>query len=317
MFWKTIKENIEYLNLTQTQISLLTGITERHLSEILNGKEEITPESSASLGKLFGLDPLVLFDMQTKYNKLNSKPSDAEEAIINYTSSLDQYKLTDKLSMRLISDSFFPGKDLNSYKNYLSKSVVGFKKYKDKPLAYLWIALMEHKFGQLKSSGLFKKSSKETVYKNVIQILLSNKPFDIRLEEVKEYLSKSGIILAEGPFIKDSTIHGVSIERGHQKFIFISDMDKREYTFIVSLIHELVHYYENINQDDERAIDNKAYEILSRYMSKYDLEHKDLSVFFEAINSDLKEKDLFDHLHANTKKKINFGNVEKVLIDNR
>lgn len=307
MIGKIIKDNIEYRNLTQKEVAILANISEVHLSYILSDKELLTPSTSSALGMVFGFEPLELFQMQEKKRFLSKPMTKEEQVILEYSKSMPELRLVERQSLRLLINKFFPTSDLEIYKKYLSTAVVGFKKYKDKPLAYLWIALMEKKYGLTKSTGKFKKSSKSTIYKNVLEILLSNDEFSIRLDKLKEYLSNAGIILAEGPFIPDSTIGGVSLQRGNQRYIFISDMNKREYWFILTLMHELIHYYENFDENHEDEIDAYAQEIISSFMNKYNFKNKDLEMYLRMVIDNNLD---FETLHNKTKSKINFNYVE-------
>lgn len=300
-----IKENLDFFNLSQKQASLLAGITEKTLSQILNGEQLLTMDSSEKIGKLFGIHASDLYLLQESLNK-RVEISEQEKAVIDYVQTLKKFEKMATPSVQNKIFSIFPGK-IENYKKYLASSLVGFKKYLDKPLAYLWIALMESRYSTLKSEGLFKKSSKQTIYKMVMNHLLSDKDFYLKLEEVKKYLSKNGIVLMEGPFIKDSTIHGVSLNRGGQRFIFISDLDKKEYAIIFSILHELVHFYENIDSDEQ--IDKFAINLLSEYISNNRIVNKDIELL---ISTDPNLENYHDYMYEKTKnsKRINFGEVD-------
>lgn len=300
-----IKENLEFYNLSQKQASLLAGIAEKTLSQILNGEQLLTVDSSEKIGKLFGMQASDLYLLQESLNK-KVAITDQERVVINYVQTLKKYEKMATPSVQNEIFNFFPGQ-IENYKKYLSSSLVGFKKYLDKPLAYLWIALMESKYSTLKSEGSFKKSSKQTIYKTVMNHLLSDKDFYLKLEEVKKYLSKNGIVLMEGPFIKDSTIHGVSLNRGGQRFIFISDLDKKEYAIIFSILHELVHFYENIDSDEQ--IDKFVINLLSEYISNNRIVNKDIELL---ISTDPNLENYHDYMYEKTKnsKRINFGEVD-------
>lgn len=300
-----IKENLEFYNLSQKQASILAGITEKTLSQILNGEQLLSMDSSEKIGKLFGMHASDLYLLQESLNK-KVEITDQEKVVINYVQTLKRFENMATPSIQNKIFNIFPGQ-IENYKKYLSSSLVGFKKYLDKPLAYLWIALMESKYSTLKSEGQFKKSSKHSIYKSVLSKLLSDKDFYVKLDEVKKYLSKNGIVLMEGPFIKDSTIHGVSLNRGGQRFIFISDLDKKEYAIIFSILHELVHFYENIDLDEQ--IDKFVINLLADFISNNKIANKDIELL---ISTDLNLENYHDYMYEKTKnsKRINFGEVE-------
>ncbi|MCP4336866.1 MAG: helix-turn-helix domain-containing protein [Mycoplasma sp.] len=309
-----IKENLEYWNIDQKQLSIRTGISKKTISLIINEKIEITPETSLKIDKVFSFEDLTLYKIQQK-NKMRDiiKNDNKFKEITKYIEYMNIWPKLSKVSFVEKVSKLFKSNTLNEYKDSLLDSGTNFYKYKDKPLAYLWMALLENKFGHLKSKEEFKKSSGKTVLKGSLDILFSKEDWNTRQKKLEVFLDKHGIILVCAPFIKDSTINGSFLKKHKQRFIYISDSNKREYNFIFTLVHELCHaYFWKKGVEDNGLVSN----LIRNHMKKYKQSHSDLE-FVMNLYDDKKEQNSFkkedwDLIYKNTKKTINFGDVESL-----
>ncbi len=65
----TLKETLETINLSQKDLSLRTGLTEKTISEIINGKNPITLETALSFEKILGVSRDFWISLQQNYDK--------------------------------------------------------------------------------------------------------------------------------------------------------------------------------------------------------------------------------------------------------
>ncbi|MBU0667780.1 HigA family addiction module antidote protein [Patescibacteria group bacterium] len=65
---ETVRETLEVLGIAQTDLSLSTGLAEKTISEILNGKNPITPETALKFERVLGISKLGLLNMQAQYD---------------------------------------------------------------------------------------------------------------------------------------------------------------------------------------------------------------------------------------------------------
>ncbi|MFA4891253.1 MAG: HigA family addiction module antitoxin [Candidatus Gracilibacteria bacterium] len=65
---ETVKETLEVLGVSQADLSLSTGLAEKTISEILNGKNPITPETALKFERVLGISKLGLLNMQAQYD---------------------------------------------------------------------------------------------------------------------------------------------------------------------------------------------------------------------------------------------------------
>lgn len=317
MIGKIIKDNLIEMNLSQKELSILINVSEKHLSRLINNEELLSPEISSRLGKVFGVSDMALYEYQQNYIELKREKTKDEKAIIEFFKTTDKYKGLSNTSFETIYKDYFMSGSIENYKNYLNSTMTTFKKYKDKPLAYLWISLMDRKYGTESSNGDFKSSMKNTIFKNCFDILTTDIAFDIKDKMITSYLDQNGVVLKNGPFIPGSTIYGVSMKRRNQWFIYLSDMGKREHFYFHTLLHELVHiYYPSLDGDTakaEREIDLKVASMYEDYSNKCKKHHKELEKFYEVLINQHEDEDAWNKLKAVTKKKINFGTYESML----
>lgn len=64
---ETIKENMEFLGMTQKELAARMGITEKHVSAILNGKASITYDTAINLENIFGPSAEFWMELENGY----------------------------------------------------------------------------------------------------------------------------------------------------------------------------------------------------------------------------------------------------------
>ena len=224
-------------------------------------------------------------------------------------------KLLHPLTMRRKVKEIIRANTLVERENDLKETVVGFKKYKNKPLAYFWIAMMEFNYGSKISSGEFKVSYKDTVIKNVIKLFMKNVKVEKKIEETIEFLDKHGIVLSNGPFLKGSTINGACYKRNKQRHIFMNDCRKREYSYLFTLVHELIHLY-NPKIKSEKTIDN----LTSKYILEVSEKNKKIGneityviTKYKNTSAFKRKEDFWNEIHKNTKLRISFGDISSFI----
>ena len=306
-----IKENLKVKNLSQKELAIKANLTPQVISEIVLGKRNPSNETLLKIENALDFPEFTLIKIKKNYKKyLQQKNDEGINEIANYLNDINKFKLLARESLIEKAGNIIKADKVANRKKEFLLSSKGFRKFKDKPLAYLWLALLENKYANLKSSGTFKKSSGETIIKKTLDILISKETIDNRIEKLKKHLDKHGIILINAPFIPDSTINGATFKRNTQRFIFMSDMKKREYQYIFGLIHELFHYY----NDDFKHNDKLVAKYIKEYLKKYNKTHPELELSFKIFEAKDSERD-WDFLYKNTKLKIHFGSIEDLLLD--
>jgi len=309
MIREIISKQIKDKNLKKKDIAILIDVTPEYLSDLLNGKGEFSYEILLKLDKVFGLESNSLFTlMQSSKNYHLVMNNQFYKNICKSLEDNKVFPLLSKESLMMKIDSIFPA-EASKYSEFLNSNnvEVNFMKYGDKPLAIFWFALMDRLYGHQKTETRFLKARGDVILTNSLKILFnSKKSFKRRNAELKKYLNDNGIILINSPFIKNSTIHGAAYKKGKQHFIFINDMKKREYSYIFTFVHELMHLYEDHNEDNYLVI-NKIKDI----MKKENISHPELLKAWE-----LMEQEKYDELYKETKLRVDFGDYKHFLENN-
>ncbi|NQZ65728.1 MAG: hypothetical protein HRT99_00735 [Mycoplasmatales bacterium] len=118
-------------------------------------------------------------------------------------------------------------------------------------------------------------------------------------------LEKREIYLINKPFIKKSSIRGVTLKQNGRAFILVNDNGKRECYYTFSILHELVHLFKNI---EEKEINS----FVANMVKKFKKESKSKSEMNYLLET-FEQNNHFDLIHKNTKLKINFGNVNNFI----
>lgn len=64
---ETIREQLEYEHLTQKDLARLTGLSEKHISRLVNGRVILTPATAALLEKALGLSARFWLNLEAGY----------------------------------------------------------------------------------------------------------------------------------------------------------------------------------------------------------------------------------------------------------
>jgi len=65
---KILKRELEARGLSANKVALALGVPSGRITDILNGKRAITPDTAIRLGEFFGNSPQFLLNLQTKYD---------------------------------------------------------------------------------------------------------------------------------------------------------------------------------------------------------------------------------------------------------
>lgn len=67
------KDFLEPLNLTPYRLAADIGVGRMRVSEIVNGKRDITPDTAIRLGLYFGIEPEFWLNLQAHYNLVEAR----------------------------------------------------------------------------------------------------------------------------------------------------------------------------------------------------------------------------------------------------
>ena len=70
-----LREMLEELGISQTTFRERTGMSMQRISEIINGKRAVTPETAWILGGAFGQSPRFWLNLQTMHDLTKTRPA--------------------------------------------------------------------------------------------------------------------------------------------------------------------------------------------------------------------------------------------------
>lgn len=263
-----VEEIFEDLNITQKEFAHRLNITEKSLSKLMNGEDNLSKEVSYKLSKLTGISVNTWMNLQNEYDKkileINDRRLEDEEKVC---------KLIDFKYFKnhgFVEDRRFTLKEkvekLRSILNiadltYLTEfntevSYRNTKEFEEKSIINSNVMLeISSNIARNKCSNKLDKE-KLKKYLPEIRTMTTQDPTEFypRLEEV---LLECGIVLVALPNLKNASINGATKKfKNGSVMLLISDRNKNSDIFWFSIIHEISHildgdFYSNYKDNDD------------------------------------------------------------------
>ena len=276
----TIKEQLLGRGLSQKEFALRMGMSEKHISKLINGDVQLTPEVAVRLEMVLGVPAKFWNKLEATYREKLIKA--------NAENEMDADKeLVKKLPYREMSKNGWVPETREATEKviYLRKyfEVVNLEIIKDMKLSKIACRrLAETEKGNLALLAWAQKAKLEA--RAIETSLIDIKTLKKKLPEIRsmtamnpvdfcpkliEMLSGCGIAIVFLPHIGGSFLHGATFYDGNKIVVGLTVRGKDADKFWFSLFHELGHIMlGHINQsdgttdEDEEAADNFAKEIL-------------------------------------------------------
>ena len=272
----TIKEQLIDRGLSQKEFALRMGMSEKHISKLINGDVQLTPEVAVRLEMVLGVPAKFWNKLEATYREKLIKA--------NAENEMDSDKeLVKKLPYREMSKNGWVPETREATEKviYLRKyfEVVNLEIIKDMKLSKIACRrLAETEKGNLALLAWAQKAKLEA--RAIETSLIDLKTLKEKLPEIRsmtamnpadfcpkliEMLSGCGIALVFLPHIGGSFLHGATFCDGNKIVVGLTVRGKDADKFWFSLFHELGHILlGHINQsdgttdEDEEAADNFA-----------------------------------------------------------
>lgn len=304
----TIKEQLDNRGMSQKEFATRMGMSEKHISRLINGKVELTPDAALRLESVLGVPAKFWNNMESLYREQLSRvkaelesEKDAEIARqIPYSelASLGWVPATKRINEKVqYLRSFFEVARLDIIETHGIPGIAYRVKGENAKSYYslaAWAqkARIEARKQQVSAINIsrLKKSIPE------IRGLTVTEPSVFR-ERLKSILAECGIAIVFLPHIKDSFLHGASFMDGKHIVLGLTVRGKDADRFWFSLFHELYHILEgHINstepttEEQERAADKFAGDTLispedyGRFVERTDFSKTAITGFAGEIN---------------------------------
>lgn len=262
-----VEEIFEDLNITQKEFAHRLNITEKSLSRLINGEDNLSKEVSYKLSKLTGVSVNTWMNLQNEYDKkileINDRRLEDEEKVcklIDFKYFKDhgfvenrRFSLKEKVeklrSILNIADltyltEFNMEVSYRNTKEFEEKSIIN-----SNVMLEISSNIARNKCNSKLDKGKLKK------YLPEIRTMTTQAPTEF-YPRLKEILLECGIVLVALPNLKNASINGATKRfKNGSVMLLISDRNKSSDIFWFSIIHEISHildsdFYSNYKDND-------------------------------------------------------------------
>jgi addiction module HigA family antidote len=249
-----IKEYIDERKISQKELSQRIDASERHLSQLLNGKTRLTEEMALKLEKVMSDVPASYWlNYEAKYQEYLAR--EKEKAALD---NLDLKEIAKrfhfsevfrKANLSLVDQAIEMLKllgvsNFSQYKNSIAKRAIAFMEDGGEPEAMIvWLRLCEEEAEDqnkdLAGIAYSKKALEQSLGK--LKRIASNDDADASIKSCRKLLNQLGIYLIIRPALVNAKIRGaIDIINGHPAII-ISGRYKTHDIVWFAIIHEIAH----------------------------------------------------------------------------
>jgi len=258
-----LEELLEDRKLTQKDLSIRINSSEKHVSNIINGKAKLSLEMAQKLEIIFDDYPASLWNnLELRYR----------EALLleEYIVKIYEDKNIDEIAKRFKFKEIFPKVDIklaafkmlkllgitcfdNFHKVYHKQELLFMKDKGEFISQVIWLRIAQKQILQ-QNDYIEKPFISDTLSKRIegLRELINIDSFEIVSEELRKDLSEMGIYLCIVPNITKSSIRGALEKYDDHPVIYLTKRFKTHDHFWFALIHELGHI---LNGDFECIID--------------------------------------------------------------
>ncbi len=291
----TIRENMDYLGMTQKELALRLSITEKHLSHVLNGDSPITYDTALKLESVIGPSAEFWMKLETNY-QLNKYRLEEEGKLKEDLDILKNIPYRDMaangwvekerdLKKRVLNTRDFFG--VGSLSAIKKTYAVAYRTHNSSNtisdygiLAWLRKAEIE---GVKKQVEKFDKSRLRKLIPRYRELtLLHPEGFYPELERL---CAEAGIALVLAEYIPKTYICGATVWRDNRAIVALSMRGKRADVFWFTFFHEVAHLLNHTRKEVHIIFENtdeqdQANEIASNYL----ISKKEYTNFIENHN---------------------------------
>ena len=297
---ETIRENMEFLGMNQKELATRLDITEKHMSNIVNGNSPITYETALKLELVIGAKAQFWMNLESNYqlNKIRLEEQEKLDVDLEILKEIP-YKEMSKLkwiketSVRkervLHCRSFFGVAELGSIQ--LSHSIAFRKQNQTNEISDLGVLAWIRK-AEIEGLSVEVDKFDKRKLKNLIPVFreMTMKEPDIFYPELQRICAECGVALLLIPYLPRTDICGATIWRNNKVILALSVRGKRADGFWFTFFHELAHLinhssrkfhisYDTNNEEDEADYEASNYLIsedqYEEFINNYDYKKKD------------------------------------------
>ncbi len=296
----TIKEQLEDRNMTQKEFAQRMGMSEKHISHLVNGDVRLTPDVAIRLESVLGLPADFWNKLEARYQEKSARAI-AENEMDEDLQLIKNFPYNEIRKLNWIPDAKSPTEKVENLRKFFEVfklSVLGpgiipgiaFRQLNTSEKNDLILITWAQKAKLDARSIETKDINIEKLKSNIPKIReMTTQPPEIFCDNLVRTLTDCGIAVVFLPHIKGSFLHGATFYDGKKIVMGLTVRGKDADKFWFSLFHELAHIIyghigqsEGTTEEDEELANKFACDTLipeekynafikSKNFSKYDV----------------------------------------------
>ncbi|MEK7552288.1 MAG: HigA family addiction module antitoxin [Patescibacteria group bacterium] len=260
---ETLNDEIGFLNLTQVDLAKRTGLSEKHISQIINGQDPISPDTAIKLERALGTSAEFWNNLQKNY-ELNCARISAEQKMATEIEEAKKFICYSELvSIGYIEKAKdWKNKAENLLKFFGVDSLLYIKRteeiaFRQTPGKFdqlslaAWLRCGEIKANTIKTEAFDKKKVREIIPE--ARKLTLHPDFGKKLQDL---CASAGIAVIYTPYLKNTKVSGSARWLGDKAVIQLNTKGSYSDIFWFTFFHELGHIL--LHGVKERFIDYKG-----------------------------------------------------------
>jgi HTH-type transcriptional regulator/antitoxin HigA len=261
---RAITRKLEYLNMTQKELAVRVGCSEKHISNIINGKAEIEIEFACRISDCIGIDAEILLKLELSYrDTLRKIPSDEE------LEELKKFPYNELVKLEYIPKAIKPDEKVFNLRKYFgvsnlttvqdiySSMAACRKQETEKPkdyFIYSWIRQAEKLIEGI-TAPKYTDAGLALQLNSIRECSVDN-----NYDRLKNICSQCGVILLLSKHIPNSGIYAITFKKNDNYVIMLSVRNKAADQFWFSFFHEIYHVlFDKISSDTKTEAEADKY----------------------------------------------------------
>jgi len=254
---ESLCDELKFLGISQIELAMRTGLSEKHISQIINGESPISPETSIKLERAIGVAADFWNNLQTNYDlmlaRLNSESllTDEIEEARNFTcyAELVRYGYVDDChDWRKKTDNLLRFFGVNSLKYIPEYEGIEFRQAQKEFNRYAlaaWLRCGDIEANKTIVEPFDKNKVKEITFK--LRELTSD--IEHFSDKARNLCACAGIALVYTPYFKNIKVNGAARWIGNKAVIQINNKGVYSDIFWFTMFHELGHIIKHSVKD--------------------------------------------------------------------
>ncbi len=251
-----LEEVLESRNITNRDFADRVGLTEKAVSQIVNGKALYSPETAIAFEKALDIKAEIWLNLADTYQLFVARTEERRRLESEETAEwVNKFPLPDMRKLQIIPNirktdiladhilRFFKVSNPDTWDEYTEKKAASFRrstKFKESPEATaVWLRIAERASEEIETTPFDKASFRETL--KAIQILTTDTQRDF-ISEMTNLCASSGVTFVIVPELKATHLSGAARWLSPEKaMIALSLRYKKNDQFWFSFFHEAAH----------------------------------------------------------------------------